>query len=64
MEGGRVCVERGERERGRKREKERAMGLDWIELKYWVEGECKLRPGNVLIVWKNPKKYAGRGNLE
>ena len=23
-----------------------------------VEGRCKLRPGNVLIVGKNPKKYS------
>lgn len=28
-----------------------------------VEEECKLRPGNVLMVGKNPKKYAGWGNL-
>lgn len=49
--------------REREREEREKWG-DGIELKYWVEGECKLRPGNVLIVWKNPKKYAGRGNLE
>lgn len=37
----------GERGGGEQREKEIEIG---IELKYWVEEECKLRPGNVLMV--------------
>lgn len=38
-----------ERERESLRE-ERERESIGIELKYWVEEECKLRPGNVLIV--------------
>lgn len=45
------------------REEREIKKSDGIELNCWVEEECKLWPGNVLIVWKNPKEYAEWGNL-